>query len=160
VNEASVWFTWLSVEQKPTGFKIYRRPSGEEKWELLETLTVEKQEYTDTTVESTAKYEYTVTVLGYNLESEKSFPLHLYVYAANVLPPDDVRLGKNDNKNVLSWKLPNTKVELSHFIIYRDTGNGFVSLDSVLPETTSYLNNNGSKVRYGIKAAYKDGQVS
>ncbi|WP_231970181.1 fibronectin type III domain-containing protein [Tenacibaculum jejuense] len=123
VNKNKVELTWINSSSKDAkNTLLYRKERGSElPWELLATITIPNDKYTDSKTEVGKQYLYTIlTVDDSGLESEPVTPLKVKI--SDNLPKPEINkfeaFANREEKFVnLNWKY--TAKNVDEFILYR-----------------------------------------
>ena len=140
---------WTAV-QNATGYRIYRRASGESSWTYLATTTATATSYTDKSVKSGVYYKYTVRTAFYSMFSNFEDGLLLRCVAT----PKLTSIGNTSTGITVKW---NTVSGANGYRVYRRGAgsNSWLYLGTV--SGGSFTDTNvvkGQYYRYTVRAAY------
>lgn len=142
-----ILFKWSQVEGA-TGYRVYKRGSGEKYWTYI--TTVKETNYTDSRVASGNYYRYTVRAVN-----DGGFSTyHSGIYTKRLANPYNIKAVNNIDNVTLTWSKINGA---TGYRVYRRTAG--VSSWTYLGtfSATSYVDKNvksNSYYRYTVRAAY------
>ena len=140
---------WSAV-QNATGYRIYRRASGESSWTYLATTAASATAYTDKNVKSGVYYKYTVRTVFYSMFSNFEDGLLLRCVAT----PKLTSIGNTSAGITVKW---NTVSGANGYRVYRRGAgsNSWLYLGTVTGNSFTDKNvTKGQYYRYTVRAAY------
>lgn len=160
IGDKRVTFDYSFFEDEEiVAMQIYRRQVGEQEWVQIASVPAANTNYTDTTVNTGTRYQYMLRTKDvFDMLSTESFPLQVSVYPVSKKAPDIQLSTLSDNNSAsLQWAIPSEKVK--YFIVYKDTGEGFMQYKSLPANTTNFSEPFTGKLRYGIKVVYENNEI-
>lgn len=140
---------WTAV-QNATGYRIYRRASGDKSWTYLATTAANATAYTDKTVKSGVYYKYTVRTAFYSMFSNFEDGLLIRCVAT----PKLTSIGNTSAGITVKW---NTVSGANGYRVYRRGAgsNSWLYLGTVTGNSFTDKNvTKGQYYRYTVRAAY------
>ena len=160
VGDKRVTFDYSFYEDEEiVAMQVYRRQPDEQEWRQIASLPPANTNYTDTTVNTGVRYQYMLRTKDvFDMLSSESFPLQVSVYNLSRKAPElNLNTVLEENSASLQWILPGEKIK--HFIVYKDTGEGFTQYKSVPANETHFSEAASGKVRYALKVVYEDNDI-
>lgn len=168
VNERGIEIKWEpSPSRDVTEHMLYRRPAGEEKWEMIARGSgASFAGFTDTTATREMLYEYSLDARDdAGITSLRSNVVTARLYSSGTVREIDGvthTIDKDRRRIVLRWKAPSMGAQ--EIYLYRAAENGelmlYRSLDAASTEFADDEIMNGASYRYGVKVVTSRGEES
>lgn len=151
-TDDAIAFNWTQSEAA-TGYGVYRKSPGDEKWTLLQSVGASSRGYTDTSVQSSVNYYYKVRAYGVD---STDYAVSAATDKLRFLAPTQLAAESTEEGVQLTW----TKVAgASGYYVYRD--------DELIATVTSAKTRayhdddaqNGSTCAYGVTAYYNTSEA-
>ncbi|AFH50860.1 Hypothetical protein IALB_3157 [Ignavibacterium album JCM 16511] len=169
VTDTSVFIEWVPSTSADLAYqKLLRRKQGDSDWKMIDSLSANVSSYTDTKVEKTITYEYTIiSVDSSGLKSPFAFPVFGRPYDTGrreSVAKLTAKYDDNTSSVILNWDYLNPPNEKYWFVIYRGTDNNkLMELKSVDGANKSYSDKEivkGKKYFYAVSVMTSMGGVS
>lgn len=156
-QDAYVHISWLDQSDDETGFRIYRRISGDPALQEIATVAADTSTYDDTAVDAGTTYEYTVS--AYNTYGESTIPMSVTITVTETstvpVSPAGLTVQQSDNTVILAWQ--DMSDDETGFTVYRKLGTDqtFTSYATLAAGQTGYTDASvtaGETYIYEVKA--------